>query len=55
MADDPTTWTVPDSISFDSEIAVLECDGEVLRVTTESGRVYTIYRVPGTPKPETHA
>lgn len=54
---DPTTWTEPepDSITFDSDIVAMESNGEVLRVTTESGRVYTIHRLPGTPKRETHA
>ena len=50
---DPSTWPVG-SITFDSDIVALESTGEVLRVTTASGRVYTLFRIPGTPKPETH-
>jgi hypothetical protein len=50
---DPNSFGVS-SITFDSAIVAMETTDGVLRVTTESGRVYTLYRLPGTPKPATH-
>ena len=47
-------FCVPDSFTFDSDIVTMEVVNDVLRVTTESGRVYSLYRMPGTPKPATH-